>query len=104
MPTLREWLNDSQFDWSTGIIVYQETEYYWDDPIKAEQIDFYRPILDKIFDDGFGGPEAPLFIASDVDFLYFADNYDGAQRINKIAKDITFYLDIQHRIPVPGGG
>lgn len=107
--SIREWLNDANFNWEVGVIIIQDGDWNKEDSIfpitRANKISHDSPILDRVFGTGYGGTEAPLFIAEDDKCIYFADQYDGAQSLVVIQKDITKYLDFnEYRIPLPGGG
>ena len=114
MATIREWLDAEGFDWPNGKIVYhevgerdEEDDYAsppgWASAVKAEFIDGTHPILDKEFDDGYGGPECPRFIATDGVRLYFPRQYDGATNLVSVFVDINEYLDPKVPTPYPGG-
>ena len=83
MPTIREWLSQSGFDWKGGTIIYQEVEGGypgWSNPINALIIDKRNthPILDQHFKDGYGSPDCPRFVAKDKNHMYFPGQYDGS--------------------------
>ena len=106
MATLKSWLNDLDFDWESGRIIYQETEGSfcgWDTPIAAMEIGKDDPVLTREFCDGFGGPECPRIVAEDAVAIYFPSQYDGATRLEKIWKDLSKYLDVKCLTPYPGG-
>ena len=113
MATIREWLNKAGFDWRTGRIIFQETYYCdtlerhdtpgWASPEGAREITADDPILDYEFDDGFGAPECPKFIAEDRDRFFFPAQYDGATWLEFVWKDINKYLDANNETPYPGG-
>jgi hypothetical protein len=107
MSTIREWLNDAEFDWETGTIVYQEVSDEdsspgWTDPSSASVIAPDHPILGKSFHSGYGGPECPRFVAKDDRFIYFPGQYDGSTWLEKVSVNITFYLDPKNPSPYPG--
>lgn len=81
MATIREWLDTAGFDWNSGKIIWQRTEYNeypgWESPVDACFIPKDHHILDEVFDDGFGGSECPRFIAEDDKTFYFPAQYDG---------------------------
>jgi len=108
MATLRKMLRDAGFDWDSGRIIYQRCEDNcppgWSGPVEAREIDFNDPILDQEFDDGYGSPEMPRFIAEDDTRIYFPAQYDGLTWIETVYKDIDAYLDPNNSTPYPGGG
>jgi hypothetical protein len=108
MATIREWLDEEKFDWDKGTIIYQkidaEEDYPgWEDPISAEKITSEHPILDYEFDDGYGAPECPRFLAKDESNIYFPSQYDGATFIVVVAIEPEYYLTPNHPTPYPGG-
>jgi len=107
MATLRGFLDDSRFDWATGKLIIQEAEENkwpgWDDQISSKLIKNQDPILEEEFDDGFGSPQCPRYIAEDSRALYFPEQYDGSTSPCMVFKDITKYLDINNPTPYPGG-
>lgn len=117
MTTLREWFNDEKVDWSSLIMVCHTMGPNsfapgWSIPETSVKFDFTNdsaldttnhPVLDHKFYDGFGAPEAPMFVAQDKDFIYFPSQYDGATTLVKVAKNIDYYMDVRHETPYPGG-
>jgi len=109
MTTIKEELTISDFDWESGIIIYQETpdDYSpgWTPNsmiIPGIEIKHTHPILTKNFQTGYGGPQMPRFIAKDNKYIYFPAQYDGSTWIEKIAIDIkNEYINIP--TPYPGG-
>jgi hypothetical protein len=112
MSTLREWLNDENFDWETGEIILQNrkpTEWDekpyaggWDECDFADRISQEHEVLDYNFDNGFGRPECPRFIAKDKEAIYFPSQYDGSTCLEKVYLDISKYLAVTNKI-YPGG-
>ena len=109
MANLREWLNEQEFDWDKGKIVYQ---YYeedpthfpgWGSPDKAKIIVKSEPVLDYEFDSGFGGANAPRIIAMDNVAIYIIGQYDGSTWMEKIYKDIDVYANMEAEVPYIGG-
>jgi hypothetical protein len=114
MATLRAWLNEEGFDWKTGKIIAHtlkegsyspgwgdmEAAYFWDysSNLPAMQMD---ALLDTEFDDGYGSPNCPRFIAEDATKLYFPWQYDGSTGLQSVVKDIMHY--ISNATPYPGG-
>lgn len=116
METIRQWLNEECFDWSTGKIIFHDTKVEdeddedaytsppgWASAVSGEVIDSSHPILDKEFDSGYGRPECPRFIATDGTRLFFPKQYDGATSIVSIFIDINIYLNPTVATPYPGG-
>lgn len=108
MATIREKLDRQGFDWETGRIIIQtvEPDRYpgWAKPTGAYVAAADDPILDQEFDDGFGGPKCPRFVAEDATAIYFPYQYDGATGVCKVLKDIRQYLDYKSNpTPYPGG-
>jgi len=107
MATIRQWLTEQGFDFGNGTILFQPAASSpgWtsvEETGKGRMIRTTHPILDHVFDDGFGAPECPRFIAEDSEAIYFPAQYDGATWCEKVHKDITYYVD--HVTPYPGGG
>lgn len=111
MTTLRAQLTEAGFDWTSGRILYHQIsdEAYspgWvnDNEIIARKfIDFDDEILDKEFEEGYGAPNLPRFIAEDESFVYFPVQYDGATWVGRTAKNITAYLQNGSQTPYFGG-
>ena len=104
MATIKQWLEDYGFDFDKGRIIYQETDYPypgWCDPDRAMYIPTDHPILTTEFDNGYGGPNCPRFIAEDTEAIYFPVQYDGATWLEKVWKNLDKYLS--HSTPYPGG-
>lgn len=108
--TLRQELIAVGFDFSTGIIIVQdqvETCYSsppgYSQPTTARVARINDPLLDLKFDDGYGSPECPRFIAEDEKYLYFPYQYDGSTGIVTVHKYIRYYLNPQNPTPYPGG-
>lgn len=105
--TIREMLTEKGFDWKHGTIVWQG------DPDWRYSLGCTRPVgayilntdprLDEAQSLGFGGATVPLFIAQDRERIYFMDQYDGAQNLCSIFRDIESYVGSEEIIPVPGG-
>ena len=107
--TILKWLEDAGFDWSTGIVVVQETEGDangwpgWDSKVKvARYATKDDPLLSREFYAGYGAPECPCFWAKDKDAVYFPVQYDGATSICKVDLLPTRYLNGEPT-PYPGG-
>ena len=56
-------------------------------------------ILDRRFDDGFGGNETPDLCAWSDSFVIFSDNYDGAEGLLWVPRNPKAHQPIR-----PGGG
>ena len=114
--TIREWLNDEKFDWSTGTLLVQrvkENDYGmaspgWasrEDLMPVEKITLSDTILDIEFDSGYGSPQCPRFFARDAEAVYFPSQYDGSTNIEKVFIDPGYYLNlVEAMTPYPGGG
>ena len=109
MSTIREWLNEVEFDWEHGKIVFQDSHGYSPGWSSGRELDApiyisnQHPILDKEFDSGYGSPQCPRFIAKDGKFLYFPDQYDGATSIVRVAHNLSYYVRGKNATPYPGG-
>jgi hypothetical protein len=109
MAKLREMLEHAGFHWQTGVIVYQHTED--DTPgwacksscLPSVVIAHDHPVLDLEFDNGYGGPEMPRFVANDSARLYFPVQYDGATHICAVYRNASDYCGITDMTPYPGG-
>ena len=106
MPTIREWLSESNFDWEEGTIIYHETGLYnhpgWESVKSASIIENDHPILDKYFYDGYGSPRCPRFVAKDKNHMYFPGQYDGSTFIVVVSINMQDYLNGMET-PYPGG-
>ena len=113
MATVREFLDQSGFDWDNGSIVIQMVNDdgggfpgWADTATPAVHVSSDDAILDRTFDDGFGGPECPRYIARDNDSVYFPSQYDGATSPICVCIDLGAYTrtDGNHEnTPYPGG-
>lgn len=104
--TIRGWLTEVGFDWERGRIIWQKPKSKkWPayDPVAAEEIDRWATILDLVFDDGFGSPECPRFIAKDARAMYFPSQYDGSTSCVVVLLNLDAYLDPKVPSPYPGG-
>lgn len=107
MSTIHDWLTEMHFNFSTGSIIFQAVKDDeapgWNDPIASELVNENHPILHTKFENGFGSPSCPRFIAKDDQAIYFPYQYDGATNIQKIWLDLNKYLDFTHYYtPYPG--
>lgn len=111
MAKLRDWLNELNFDWETGQIIFQDIEENAYCPGWASECDLKNsvliskdhPILDKEFYSGYGAPECPRFFAKDSKAIYFPVQYDGSTGIEKIIIDVAEYVGSSKPTPYPGG-
>jgi hypothetical protein len=111
MPTIREWLMKNEFNFETGVILYQESRDASDmsdtsdlnPTVKINDI-FINSIIDVFFSDQYGAAECPRFIAYDDKYLYFPEKYDGATSLCKILKNPEDYIGNTIPTPYPGGG
>jgi len=109
MATIREWLDYSGFDWERGEILWQEVtagDYCpgWGTPKTGMMIDKTHSILDEEFDDGFGAPRCPRFLARDNRRIYFPYQYDGSTACCDVELNWSVYLgDKPNETPYPGG-
>jgi len=110
MTTLRKKLDKVGFDFEHGRIIYQEVfgiEPGWADSgniSKTIEIDSNHPILDLEFDDGFGSPNMPRFVAEDENKIYFPCKYDGLTWIAYVYKNINTYVENNELTPYVGRG
>lgn len=111
MVTLREWLTAAEFDWDSGILVYQEvTERAFcpgwaseSELKKPVYIDADHPVLDQEFGTGYGAPQAPRFFAQDEGYIYFPGQYDGATWLERIPRNAEHFVTTGAETPYPGG-
>jgi hypothetical protein len=111
MPTIREWLMKNEFNFETGVILYQDSGDTGDmsdtsdlnPTVKINDI-FINGIIDVFFSDQFGAAKCPRFIAYDDKYLYFPEKYDGATSLCKILKNPEDYIGNTIPTPYPGGG
>ena len=111
MATLREFLDESGFDWEAGRIIYQPVKGDscppgWGDLDKeagARVLSRNSAILDQPFDDGIGSPQCPCYVAEDARAIYFPSQYDGATNPEWVLKDLDVYLRCEVATPYPGG-
>jgi hypothetical protein len=107
MVTLRKWFE--RFTESTG-----ETPTYivlaWDRDWRSDEwpelpdgvkawTELSGEILDREFDDGFGGNDSPNLCAWSDSWVIFSDNYDGAESLAWVPRE-----PIAHDPIRPGGG
>lgn len=111
--TLRKMLNEVDFNWENAFLVFQtlqdrELNIKWMCPEEKnkfdlrngqEECDILREMLDYKFDAGFGGDEAPHFIADDGESIYYLSEYDGSISLTVVFKDIDNYLNLNNGIP-----
>lgn len=117
MATLRRWLDGAKVDWqSLKMVVHtlSDDSYCpgWGSGKKAVLFDFTKPgaldvsphpLLDHNFNDGYGAPQAPRFIAQDKTRIYFPCQYDGSTWLEVVEKDLDAYMDPAKSTPYPGG-
>jgi hypothetical protein len=112
MANLRQWLNEENFNWAEGRIIYHPTASSNDDfpspgwsCLKGQPIllPHDSAILDKEFDAGYGGPQCPRIVADDSLKIYFPSQYDGATGLESIYKDVSRYMEGDIQTPYPGG-
>lgn len=112
--TLREQLDLAGYDWSTGVLILQGykdsvegTPYPgWaaaDEVAPGEIVPQDHPLLDYEYDNSFGAPTCPRFVARDTRFYYFPWQYDGATGVERVSIGLDYYLQPDHPTPYPGG-
>jgi len=116
ITTLRKELNNLNFDWKTGTIIYQynpndieDIDLLQSDPrvtelIYNKGIEIYKGydvihILDKEFDNFYPLPKCPCILAEDKENIYVLARYEGANWLEIIKKDIHYYLKTNALIP-----
>jgi len=102
LGSIRKYLDNCGFDWKTGKIILQKGGG-WDTGHGGKLISNDDPALDIEFDDGFGGPDCPRYVASDKEKIYFPEQYDGATGGIFVFKNIKKYLGDENETPYPGG-
>jgi hypothetical protein len=108
MSTLRKWLNNADFDWENGTIIYQPANGYSPGWSSGDELSLPRiiansdPILDHEFESGHGAPWAPRIFARDSRAVYFPGQYDGATWLESVIIDPEHYL-AGNETPYPGG-
>ena len=106
MATIRKWLDALDFDWSTGIVLHQPTPGEtpgWAHTVEPTCV-MPDEVLDQEFDDGFGGPQCPRFVAYDHAFVYFPSQYDGATGPERVPRDPGWWAENPDaETPYPGG-
>ena len=102
MPTIREWLSESNFDWEEGIIIHQKVDNRYGEIQSTSIVTSDHPILDEYFKDGYGGPMCPRFVAKDENHMYFPNQYDGSTFIVVVSTNMEDYLN-GLETPYPGG-
>ena len=104
MTTLRIELNEAEFDWENGRILWQPDGDGWGEGKKPiEEITSDHPIFDEEFDGGYGAPEMPSFFAEDNENIYFPGQYDGATWVAAISKHLFEKVGEIVRLPYVGG-
>jgi len=112
MATLKEWLDELEFDYDSGEFILWDNKgevYSWEEDAPKKSILVAKGredilllgILTREFDDGYGSPEAPHFIAYDKDFIYLPASYDGSTWAYKVARNSEYYHT--HLPPYEGG-
>ena len=119
MATIREWLRESGFNWSSGRVIIhpvtKDDDGYEASPGSAGKRELGTPVevtsakshelLDKEFHTGYGAPECPRFVAYDKNRIYFPYQYDGATGLEVVSLYPEDYLgDTFKMTPYPGGG
>lgn len=114
MPTIREWLMKNEFNFETGVILYQDSGDTGDMSdtfdlkptikLSENEISSTYSIIDVFFSDQYGTAKCPRFIAYDDKYLYFPEKYDGATSLCKILKNPEDYIGNTIPTPYPGGG
>lgn len=114
MAIAAEWLRKAGFDAENGEIVLTwqptrtfETRERWnfnkEIPEVTERVSLDHPWLNGEFSTGYGGVQAPSFIAQDSRRIYFIGCYDGSSWLETVEKDFECYVQGQD-IPTVGGG
>ncbi len=105
MATIRKWLNELNFDWTKGRIVYQPSEGHpcWSRPVGAMILGHDDPILDKEFDDGIGGDGCPRILAEDESKIIFPCQYNKSSWLEFVYKNTSLYLDWEANV-IPYSG
>ena len=96
-------MDDEGFDWTTGTIILQETDYP-DNPGLGEttstvELSADHAYLDKAFSQNRHRLACPRFIARDATAYYVPATLAGLIIICKINKDIRTYLEPYTDIP-----
>ena len=105
MATIREWLDELNFNWKRGRIIYQPCKGHpcWDDPAGAKILEFDDPILDEEFDECMGGDGCPKILAEDNSKVIFPCQYNKSTWLEFIYKNTSLYLDWEKNpLPYPG--
>ena len=105
MATIREWLNELEFNWEEGRIILQPCEGnpYWGKPLDAKIINPDDPILDEEFNDEIGGDGCPRILAEDDSKIFFPCQYHRSSWLEFVYKNVSLYLDWEENIiPYPG--
>ena len=111
MTTAKQWLQEAGFDFENGKILlwwhpnkesgYEDRSYWGDEAeMKKEFVSKEHPRLAQEFDTGFGGVEAPIFMAEDDRAVYVVGCYDGSSWLERIPKGVS----LETQIPTVGGG
>ena len=116
MATLRKWFEELNVDLSKLVLVAHAvggSQYPgWRSATAAVKFDFRtpgaldvhpHPLLDTEFDDSYGGPQAPRFVAQDEDWIYFVGTYDGSTWLQPVNKNLDFYMNHENEVPYVGG-
>ena len=103
--TLRIALTECNFDWEKGTITIQtKDEKHQTYPAKAfNEEGELKDLIDKTVYISYGLPEFPPFIAHDPEFIYLHVVYDGAEWVEAVARDPSYY-DSEDELPEFGGG
>ncbi len=95
--TLRKMLDGCGFDWNSGTIIRRvETDFL----VSTKRISNNDELLDEEFYCSFGGGgNLPTIVAEDKDKICFPMEYDGAEWLSFVYKDIRKYLNPKKQLP-----
>ena len=108
--TIRQWLDQSGFDWANGRVIWHPTPEdtspgNWTREGAPVEVGKGHIMLNVPFYTGFGGAMCPRFVAYDADRIYFPERYDGSTSLAFVYRDLNEYLgDGAAETPYPGGG
>ena len=92
MTTIRQQLDNENFDWLTGTI--------W---MEGGLVPHDSPSLDVEFHDGYGSVQGEPFVAWDMNWTYVPIRYDGAEWIERVPRSPELASIIEYRPEHFGG-
>lgn len=87
MATIRKWLEEVDFDFENGNLIWRKSGTPWEERRLWMRIDTSHPELDREFDNGYGGAEAPQIVAWNEETIWQVREYDGSEWLEGSERD-----------------